>query len=258
MERRTIWLIHQDAWMASFQQSPNTILASLPSSDFDLLRPFLRTIEMPVDSIWVNAGEIPARALFPHSGLISSRITLSTGEVVDVRLTGREGALDAAIGACERASVTSTVVRIGGRSSAIDLPKLQSVIDRSIALRAALARFDDARQAESDRSLACLSSHNAEARLARLLLRLCRIMGATRFDLTQEALAEMLGIRRNAVSFVAHAMQKAGVIRYVRGSLEIIDAGALYAQSCECHDEVQAHARQTISGKAFGNDTYPE
>ena len=207
----------------------------------------------------IASGEFPTRAFFPHGGMISSQITLGTGEVVDVRLTGRDGALDADTGAGERASLTTATVRIAGKSSVIDLPNLQWLTGRSAALRAALDRYHCARQADSDQSLACVSTHNTEARLARLLLRLRRILGCTRFPLTQEALAEMLGIRRNAVSFVAHAMQQAGSIRYVRGSLEIVDASALQAQSCECLDTVTDYAPLEYHlDKAFGHHAYPE
>lgn len=245
--------------MASFQQSPNLILASLPSSDFDLLRQHLRTMDMPSDSTLVNSGEVPTRAFFPHSGVISSQIMLGSGEVVDVRLTGRDGALDAVAGAGERPSLTTATVRIAGKSSVIDLPNLQSAMDRSCALRTALARYDTARQAESDQSLACVSVHNAEARLARLLLRLCRIQGGTKFAFTQEVLAEMLGIRRNTVSFVAHAMQQAGIIRYVRGALEIIDPRALRLQACECSDMVTGSAPlEHPLVNTFGHQSYPE
>jgi CRP-like cAMP-binding protein len=227
--------------MARSQQSQNLLLANLPSADFEWLRPYLRTIDMPRAATLVRSGEIARIAFFPHSGVISSILSLRDGNTVEVRMTGRDGALGATSGAAERAWFTSAVVRIEGTSSIIDLSELQVVIDRSPALRAALARSEAVQQAISDQSIACNATHDVEARLARRLMRLYETFGETKFEVTQEDLAEMLGIRSNAVSLVAHAMKQAGIIRYSRGLLEIADVNALHAQSCECHDAVTAY-----------------
>lgn len=227
--------------MASFQRSQNLLLASLPPEDFELLRPYLRTVDMPRGLTLVRSGEIAKCAYFPQSGVISSILTLQDGDTVEVRMTGRDGALGATSGAAQRTWFTSAVVRIEGKSNVIDLPDLQFVIDRSAALRGALARSEAVQQALSDQSIACNSLHDVEARLARRLMRISKTFGETKFTITQEALAEMLGIRRNAVSLVAHAMKQAGIIRYSRGLVEIVDVDALHAQACECFDVVAAY-----------------
>jgi CRP-like cAMP-binding protein len=234
--------------MAS-QQSQNLLLAHLPSADFELLRPCLRTIDMPRGLMLARSGEIAKNAYFPHSGVISSIITLADGDTVEVRMTGRDGALGATSGAAERRWFASAVVQIEGKSSVIDLPDLQVAIDQSAALRAALARGEAIQQAIGEQSIACCAVHDVGARLARRLMRLSNTFGETKFTVTQEALAEMLGIRRNAVSLVAHAMKEAGIIRFSRGLVEIIDVDALQARSCECYAAVTAyqHACETHS-----------
>jgi CRP-like cAMP-binding protein len=229
--------------MASFQQSQNSILAELSSVDFELLRPYLRTISMPRGLTLVRSGETARTAYFPHSGVISSIVTLADGDTIEVRMTGRDGALGATPGAAERTWFASAVVRIEGTSSVIDLPDLQVAIDRSTDLRAALARSEAVQQAIAEQSIACNAAHDVGARMARRLMRLCETSGETKFVVTQEALAEMLGIRRNAVSLVAHAMTEAGIIRYHRGLVEILDVDALHDQSCECYDTVMAYQR---------------
>lgn len=229
--------------MGSSRQSQNLLLAALPSADFELLQPDLQTIDMPRGLTLVRPGEIPKRAYFPHRGVIASGVTLSDGHVVEARITGRDGALGAAVGAGERASFTSAVVRLEGELSTIDYPSLQTAIDRSVALRALLARHEAFQQAMADQSVACNAIHPAEARLARRLMRLRNMSGHTKFTVTQEVLAEMLGIQRNAVSFVANAMKKENVIRYSRGLLEIVDVDALQRLSCECYDAVTAYRK---------------
>lgn len=233
--------------MVNSQQSPNMILAALPLADFELLRPNLQTIDMPRGLVLVRSGEIPDRAYFPHSGVIASYVTLSDGSVIETRITSSKGALGAATGAGERPSFTSAVVRLDGMSSTIDYRSLYACIDQSAALRALLAKHEAFQQAMADQSIACNAVHDAEARLARRLLRLRRMSGDSRLAVTQEVLAEMLGLKRNAVSYVAHAMQETNVIRYSRGMLEIVDVEALRRLSCECYDTVTAY-RDVVDG----------
>lgn len=227
--------------MGGSPQSQNLLLAALPAAAFELLRPNLQTIDMPRGLTLVRSGEIPKKAYFPHSGVVASSVTLSGGHVVEARITGRDGALGAAVGAGERPSFTSAVVRLEGQSSTIDYPSLQTAIDRSAALRALLARHEALQQAMADQSVACNAVHQVEARLARRLMRLRNISGHTKFTVTQEVLAEMLGIHRNAVSHVANAMQQIKVIRYSRGQLEILDFEGLHRLTCECYDTVTAY-----------------
>ena len=226
--------------MDSSQQSQNLLLTSLPAADFDLLRSNLQTIDMPRGLLLVRSGDIPKKAYFPKSGVIASCVTLGDGSFIEVRITGREGALGATIGGGERPSFTSALVRLEGQTYTIDYPCLERAISRSAALRAVLARHEAVQQAMSDQSVACNVAHVTEARLARRLLRLYAMSGQTSFVATQEVLAEMLGIRRNAVSLVAHAMQEANLIRYSRGRLEIVDLDGLQRRACECYGAVTA------------------
>jgi hypothetical protein len=123
-------------------------------------------------------------------------------------------------------------------------------IDRSVALRAAPARSEAIQQANGEQSIACSAVHDVGARLARRLMRLCNTDGETKFTVTQEASAEMFGIGRNAVSLVAQATKEAGIIRFSRGLVEIIDVDALQARSCECYAAVMTYQRacETRSG----------
>ncbi len=227
--------------MASSLQSQTLLLASLPAAAFALLRPHLQTMDMPLGLVLIRSGDVPKRAYFPHDGVIASCVTLNDGRVVEARIVGHEGALGAAIGAGERISFTSAVVRLAGKASTIDYRNLEIVIERSPAFRALLARHDALQLAMADQSVACNAAHDAEQRLARRLLRLRRLSHDGKLTVTQDVLAEMLGIQRNSVSQVAHAMQTANLIRYTRGVLEIVDFEKLHQQSCECYDIVAGY-----------------
>lgn len=223
------------------QPSQNLLLAELPFADYELLRPHFQTIDMPCGLVLIRSGDLPKRVFFPHDGVIASCITLSNGHVVEARITGRDGALGAAVGVGERPSFTSAVVRLAGAASAIDYRSFQTALDRSASLRASLARYEALQQAMADQSVACNAVHDVEARLARRLLRLRNMSGQTKFTLTQEVLAEMLGIHRNAVQFVAKAMREENLIRYSRGLLEIVDFEGLERVACECYHTVTTY-----------------
>jgi CRP-like cAMP-binding protein len=212
-----------------------------------MLRPNLQTIDMPRGLVLVRSGDKPQKAYFPHSGVIASCATLSDGTVVEARITGREGALGATIEAGQRPSFTSALVRLEGTASTIEYPGLEAALHRSAALRALLARHEAFQQAMADQSVACNAAHDVEARLARRLMHLYEMSGRAELFVTQEVLAQMLGIRRNAVSLVAHAMREAEIIRYSRGRLEIVDHNALHRLSCECYDTVTTF-RRAIEG----------
>jgi CRP-like cAMP-binding protein len=228
-------------WHSKTEPCQNLLLAGLPPADLELLRPNLQSIELPSGLILIRSGDVPKRAYFPHSGIIASCITLSAGYVFEVRITGRDGALGAEQGTGERPSFTSAVVRLEGEASTIDYRSLQIALDKSAALRASVARYAALQQAMSDQSVACNATHVVQPRLARCLLRLYNISGQTKFALTQEVLAEMLGIRRNAISHVANAMKKSNLIHYSRGVVEIVDFNGLQRLACECYHTVTAY-----------------
>src|SRR4030095_7955017 len=96
-------------------------------------------------------------------------------------------------------------------------------------------------------SAACNASHSVEARLSRWLLHTRDLTDNESLPLTQEVLAQMIGVQRNAVSIVANALQKAGILRYSRGQIEIIDIEGLREISCECYDAVKAHHRRLLT-----------
>ena len=233
--------------MASSYHSQNLLLAALPNADFELLVPHLRTVDLVRGLVLVRSGENPKRAYFPHSGVIASCVSLSDGRMVETRITGRDGALGAAVGAGEQPSFTSAVVRLEGKASIIDYQSLQAIIDRSAVFRALLARHESIQQAMADQSVACNAVHEVDSRLARRLMRLYKLSEGNRLTMTQEVLAEMLGVQRNAVSLVAHAMQQARIIRYSRGVVEITDLERLHDSSCECYDTVTEY-RHILEG----------
>jgi hypothetical protein len=174
-------------------------------------------------------------------------------------MIGRDSVFGAMDALGDGIAVNDGVVQLSGAASMIESAQLRAVADRSGPLRAILIRHAQGLLAQAEQSAACNAFHSAEARLARLLLRLRDLTGDEKFPLTQESLAEMIGVRRNSVSLIAHNFQQARLIKYSRGQIEIIDAAGLTESACECylavrrgydrllHRPLSGRARQAVS-----------
>src|SRR3954471_19639505 len=206
---------------------PNNFLASLPASDFELLSPHLKPFDMVHEDLLFDAGEILNWAYLPHSGVISLVVGLADGRLIEAAMVGRDSIVGGAPALDGKVALNRGIVQVEGFASILDVDTLREVADRSAAFRTALIRHEQALFAQAQQSAACNASHSVEARLSRWLLRTRDLVDSENMPLTQETLAQMIGVQRNAVSIVANALQKAGIIRYSRGHIEITNAEGL-------------------------------
>jgi CRP-like cAMP-binding protein len=221
-------------------QHPNQLLASLPAADFERLRPHLKPFEMTHGDLLFDTGDPVVWVYFPHSGVISLVVGLGDGQLIEAAMVGRDGAVGGSAALDGQVALNRGIVQIEGQASILDVPTLRKHAAQSTAFRTALIRHEQALFAQAQQSAACNASHTVEARLARWLLRSRELSGANMLGLTQEFVAQMLGVRRTSVSLVANALQDAGLIRYRRGRIEITDMAGLRAASCECYGRVKA------------------
>ena len=190
----------------------------------------------------VEAGEALTHVYLPHSGIISIVVSLSQGQAVEVAMVGRDGIVGASEALCDAISLTDAVVLCPGTASMITVANLKAIADQSVAWRQLLVRHEQVLLAQAQQSAACNAAHSVEERLSRWLLRARDLWDGETLPMTQELLARMIGVQRNAVSIVAHTLQQAGVLSYSRGRIEILDVDALRATACECYHAV--HAKQ--------------
>jgi CRP-like cAMP-binding protein len=139
-------------------------------------------------------------------------------------------------------------VQIAGEASVLDLSHLRKIAERSTIFRTTLIRHEQLILVQAQQSAACNVSHTLEARLARWLLRCRDLMASDSLELTQEFLGQMLGVRRTSVTLVASTLQQAGMIRYRRGHIHILDAESLQEAACECYQTVKSHSDRLLNG----------
>jgi CRP-like cAMP-binding protein len=232
--------------MDTVPRSPNHLLANLPTADFELLRPHLETIELVQETLLVGAGDRLTKVYFPHHGVISLVVSLSGGGMVEVAMVGHDSVYGGSAALDGSISLTDAIVQLPGTASILPVGALRTVASDSIAFRTTLIRHEQALFAQAQQSAACNAMHSAESRLARWLLRMHDLAGEDRLRLTQDFLAQMIGVQRNSVSTVAHALQEAGIIEYSRGNIEIMNLEALKHASCECYEAVNAQYKRLL------------
>ena len=213
----------------------NGLLAALPPEDLARLRPSLRPVELPMDQILYPADGTVEAVLFVESGMVSLIATLEDGEQVEVGVVGREGLVGLSLALGDDRSLVEARVQQEGTALRLDAAALRDGMGESAALRGLLLRYASAFNTQVSLTAACNALHVVEQRLARWLLIAHDRADGDEFPMTHEFLSMMLGVRRPSVSLAAALLQKAGLIRYARGRMEITDRPGLEAASCECY-----------------------
>ena len=213
----------------------NSLLAALPPEDLARLRPSLRPVELPFDQTLYPADGPVDAVMFPESGMVSLLATLEGGEQVEVGIVGHEGLTGLPLVFGDDHSLVEARVQMEGTALRIGAAAFRAAMEESAALRGLLLRYALFFQAQVTLTAACNARHPIEQRLARWLLIAHDRAGDDEFAMTHEFLSMMLGVRRPGVSVAANTLQKAGLIRYVRGRMAVTDRHGLEAASCECY-----------------------
>ena len=228
-------------------KSPNRLLASLPSGVYSALTPHLKIVELKFGDVVAEAGSAIRQVYFPYSGVISLVVELEIGSMIETAMVGHDGVLNAAPALDGKVSLNKGIVQMAGSAGTIEVSRLRQLANEFEPLRALLIRHEQVLFAQSQQSAACNASHTVEARMCRWLLHMRDFAGSDDLMLTQEFLAQMLGVRRPSVSIVASPLQKAGLIKYSRGRIRVLDVKGLKKEACECYDTVKAHYDRLLS-----------
>jgi CRP-like cAMP-binding protein len=224
----------------------NLFLNALAAAELAAVRPHLKSVELPQGAVLFEAGAPIQQVYFPHGGVVSLVVELASGETIESAMIGRESIVGASSGLNGGISVCKAIVQIAGTASVLDSHRLRELSESSITVRAALFRHEQIILVQAQQSAACNATHTVEARLARWLLRSRDLQGSDDLLLTQEFVAEMLGVRRTSVSVVANTLQQAGFIRYRRGHIRILNLDGLRETACECYQTVKAHSERLL------------
>jgi len=227
--------------------SENQLLAVLSPQVFQNLQPYLKLREYEQGTVLAENGTPVTDVYFPYSGIVSLVVELKEGDMVEAAMVGRDGVINAASALDGRVSLNKAIVQARAFLAAVDVPTIVEIADQHRDLRSLFIRHEQVLLAQSQQSGACNASHMVEARLCRWLLRTRDLLQSDDLDITQEYLGQMLGVQRTSISIVAAALQRAGLIRYRRGHVKILDVDGLKEAACECYETVNAHYEQMLT-----------
>jgi CRP-like cAMP-binding protein len=213
----------------------NRLLAALPPVDFDLLAPELETVALNQDAVLSRAGDRIEHVFFPHSGAISLMIDMANGQTVATAAVGREGAVGILSVLGPSPSAINAIVRAAGTASRIPASQFHAAFNRSPAIRHAVQIHIRAMLMQLQLGAACNALHPVKARMARWLLHFRDRIDHDVLPLTQEALSQILGVRRTTVTLLMRNLRASGAIRSDRRGQIEIDRSRLAAAACECH-----------------------
>lgn len=214
----------------------NLLLAALPPADLKFLVPHFRMVQLERDTVLVRSGDAIERIYFPLSGLIAFIMDMPNGQTVATAIVGNEGAVGVLSTLGPVRSPLTAVVRVAGLALQISPTRFQATLGRSSALNGAVQTHTRALMAQFQHVAACNALHSVEARLARWLLHVHDRVAGDALPLTQDTLAEFLGVRRTTVTQVISKLREQGVIRANRRSSIEVDRPRLEAAACECYD----------------------
>ena len=219
----------------------NRLLAAVPAEELDRLRPELEEVDLAFKQELYGPDRPVRHAYFPHRGVCSVVEDLEDGAAVEVATVGHEGFVGVSLLLGGGAMAGRCFVQVPGTATRIRAAAFPEAMRACPGLHRLLLRYTQALLSQVARSAACNRAHSIEERCARwMLMTHDRVDGDESFPLTQEFLAQMLGVRRSGVTVAAGMLQKAGLIRYSRGLVRVVDREGLQAASCPCYDAVRA------------------
>jgi CRP-like cAMP-binding protein len=218
---------------------PNRLLAALNTKDFSLLAPDLEMVGLEQNVVLQEPETRVDHVYFPSEGMISLVAVLENGAEIEIAAIGCEGAIGAKFGVRTQIAFAKAIVQLPGAALKIGISQFQQAATKSVGIVGLAMSANDILIANMQQSAACNAIHGIESRLARWLLHARDRYDSDTLPLTQEFLSEMLGVRRPTVTLAARTLQRAGLIGYRRGHLQILDRSTLEETSCECYRVVR-------------------
>jgi CRP-like cAMP-binding protein len=214
----------------------NHLLAALPPGEYQRLHPLLEAVSLPAQTVLYEAGQPIRHVHFPTGGVLSLLTSPENkGEGIEVGVVGREGMAGLPLFLGARAASTRCVVQVSGQALRMRADHFQTNVRPDSSLHQLLLHYTHAFLNQVSQTVACNALHSVPKRLARWVLTVHLRAGSDSFRLTHEFLAAMLGVRRASVTEAAKRLQQAGLIRYVRGLLTVLDRQGLESAACGCH-----------------------
>jgi CRP-like cAMP-binding protein len=217
----------------------NQLLAALPESERDRLLPQLALVSMPLGKVLYESGDTLRHVYFPTNCIVSLLYVLENGASAEISVVGNEGLIGIALFMGGETTPSRAIVQSAGHAYRLAGPLLKEEFHRSGEMQLLLLRYTQALITQMAQTAVCNRHHSVDQQLCRWLLLSLDRLDNDEVVMTQELIANMLGVRREGVTEAAGKLQKLGAIRYSRGRIKVLDRPKLETLSCECYAVVK-------------------
>jgi CRP-like cAMP-binding protein len=225
--------------MVASENIPNGLLSALPAAVTDSWVPHLETVDMELGQVVYEAGAELTHVYFPTTAIVSLLYVMENGASAEIAVVGNEGIVGVAIFMGGTSTLGRAVVQSAGRCFRLKADIVEQEFNRASAVLRLLLRYTQALLTQMIQTAACNRHHNLHQQLCRWLLLSLDRLPNHELVMTQELIANMLGVRREGVTEAAGKLQKEGLIRYQRGHITVLDRPGLEKCTCECYSVVR-------------------
>src|SRR5688572_14688146 len=228
----------------------NHILDALPAEERERLFSHLSFVSMPLGMVLYESGETLKHIYFPTDSIVSLLYVMKDGASAEIAVVGNEGAIGVALFMGGETTPSRAIVQSAGSAYRLDGKRLKSEFGRHGQMLHVLLRYTQSLITQMAQTAVCNRHHSVNQQLCRWLLLSLDRLKSRELKMTQELIANMLGVRREGVTAAAGELQRLGVIRYSRGRITVIDRPKLEKLSCECYAVVKKETDRLLSAVA--------
>ena len=223
----------------SFSPLQNHLLAALPPVERDRLFPHLQLVDMPLGRVLYESGDPLLHVYFPVDSIVSLLYVMENGASAEISVVGNEGLIGIALFMGGETTPSRAIVQSAGYAYRLIARRLKDEFSRHGEMQLLLLRYTQALITQMSQTAVCNRHHSVDQQLCRWLLLSLDRLNSNQLTMTQELIANMLGVRREGVTDAAGKLQKLGVIQYARGQITVLDRPHLERLSCECYRVVK-------------------
>ena len=233
-------------------QKANHLLAALPEAEWQRWLPELESVDMPLGQVLYESGNTLSHVYFPTTSIVSLLYVMENGASAEIAVVGNEGIVGISLFMGGGSTPSRAVVQSAGRGLRLAAQMMKNEFDKNGLVLQLLLRYTQALITQMAQTAVCNRHHSLDEQLCRwLLLSLDRLQGND-LIMTQELIANMLGVRREGVTQAALNLQEAGLIRYARGRISVLDRAGLEKRTCECYAVVKKEYERLLPAKHAG------
>jgi len=230
----------------------NHLLGALSEAECERLRPHLEAVDMPLGEVVYESGGSLDYVYFPVTSIVSLLYVLENGSSAEIAVVGNDGVVGISIFMGGESTPSRAVVQSAGRALRLAAPVMKAEFTRGGSMQHLMLRYTQALITQMAQTAVCNRHHSVDQQLCRWLLLSLDRLSTPQLSMTQELIANMLGVRREGVTEAAGKLQKAGVISYRRGQIKVLDRARLEGMSCECYEVVRRETMRLLAPTAPG------